>query len=162
MRVKKIEPKVLSIRFQVHSTVECAGFMNFFQLVWDHGLSQRCNNGNPETEVQGLKRFDICSTRSSVVCSCRSAGKVRLTLDILMTVWFLVGNGAMDYGDYYWGVYRDYYRDPFPLSLLSSRQISVTSSFSEVCCRNRQQPPRQNRLPKSPRHIKFFLIMIIV
>ena len=20
----------------------------------------------------------------------------------------------MDYGDYYWGVYRDYYRDPFP------------------------------------------------
>ena len=32
-----------------------------------------------------------------------------------MTVWFLVGNGGMDIGDYYyWGVYRDYYRDPFP------------------------------------------------
>ena len=28
----------------------------------------------------------------------------------------------MDYGDYYWG-YRDYYRDPFPHSLLSTRQI---------------------------------------
>ena len=28
----------------------------------------------------------------------------------------------MDYGDYYWGLYRDYYRDPFPQSLLSTRQ----------------------------------------
>ena len=25
----------------------------------------------------------------------------------------------MDYGDYYWKIYRDYYRDPFPHSLLS-------------------------------------------
>ena len=31
-----------------------------------------------------------------------------------VTVWFLVGNGGMDYGDYYGGLYRDYYRDPFP------------------------------------------------
>ena len=30
-----------------------------------------------------------------------------------MTVWFLVGNGGMDIGDYYWGVYRDYYRETF-------------------------------------------------
>ena len=29
---------------------------------------------------------------------------------------------GMDYGDYYWGLYRDYYRDPFPHSLLSTRQ----------------------------------------
>ena len=29
----------------------------------------------------------------------------------------------MDYGDYYWGLYRDYYRDPFPLSLRSARQM---------------------------------------
>ena len=28
----------------------------------------------------------------------------------------------MDYGDYSWGLYRDYYRDPFPHSLLSTRQ----------------------------------------
>ena len=25
----------------------------------------------------------------------------------------------MDYGDYYWGLFRDYYGDPFPHSLLS-------------------------------------------
>ena len=24
-------------------------------------------------------------------------------------VWFLVGNGGMGYGDYYWGLFRDYY-----------------------------------------------------
>ena len=30
----------------------------------------------------------------------------------------------MDYGDYYWGFYRDYYyRDPFPHSLLSTREL---------------------------------------
>ena len=40
----------------------------------------------------------------------------------LLPVWFLVGNGGMDYGDYYWGLYRAYYRDPFPHSLLSTRQ----------------------------------------
>ena len=28
----------------------------------------------------------------------------------------------MDIGDYYWGLYRDYYRDSFPHSLLSTRQ----------------------------------------
>ena len=28
----------------------------------------------------------------------------------------------MVYGDYYWGFYGDYYRDPFPHSLLSTRQ----------------------------------------
>ena len=31
----------------------------------------------------------------------------------------------MDYGDYYWGFYRDYYRDPFSHSLLSARQAIV-------------------------------------
>ena len=41
-----------------------------------------------------------------------------------MTVWFLVGNGGMDYGDHYWGLCRDYYRDPFPHSLLSTRQTT--------------------------------------
>ena len=28
----------------------------------------------------------------------------------------------MDYRDYYWGFYRDYYRDPFH-SLLSTREV---------------------------------------
>ena len=41
----------------------------------------------------------------------------------LPSVWFLVGNGGMDYGDYYWGLYRGYYRDPFPHSLLSTREL---------------------------------------
>ena len=27
----------------------------------------------------------------------------------------------MDYVDDYWGLYRDYYKDPFPHSLLSTR-----------------------------------------
>ena len=32
----------------------------------------------------------------------------------------------MDYGDYYWGLYRGYYRDPFPHSLLraAAKQMS--------------------------------------
>ena len=28
-----------------------------------------------------------------------------------LTPWFLVGNGGMDYGDYYWELYRDYLQD---------------------------------------------------
>ena len=31
----------------------------------------------------------------------------------------------MDYGDYSWGLYRDYYRDPFPHILVSTRQLLV-------------------------------------
>ena len=30
----------------------------------------------------------------------------------------------MDYGDYHWGLYRDQYRDPWPHSLLSTRETS--------------------------------------
>ena len=30
---------------------------------------------------------------------------------------------GMGYGDYYWGLYRGYYRDPFPHSLLRTRQL---------------------------------------
>ena len=46
-----------------------------------------------------------------------------------VTVWFLVGNRGMDYGGYYWGVYRGYYKDPFPHSLLSTRQIKLLQGF---------------------------------
>ena len=38
----------------------------------------------------------------------------------------------MGYGGYYWGLYRDYYRDPFPHSLLSTRQISETLNPSQT------------------------------
>ena len=44
-------------------------------------------------------------------------------------VWFLVGNGGMDYGDDYWESYGDYYRDPFPHSLLSTRHSMYLESL---------------------------------
>ena len=28
-----------------------------------------------------------------------------------------------DYRDYYWGLYRGYYRDPFPHALVSAREV---------------------------------------
>ena len=31
------------------------------------------------------------------------------------------GNGLSDFRDYYLGLYKDYYRDPFPHSLLSTK-----------------------------------------
>ena len=37
---------------------------------------------------------------------------------VRQTPWCLAGNGGIGYGDYYWGLYRDYYRVPFPHSLL--------------------------------------------
>ena len=38
----------------------------------------------------------------------------------------LRGNGGMDYEDYYWGLYRDYNRDPFPHSLVSTKEYLST------------------------------------
>ena len=35
----------------------------------------------------------------------------------------------MDYGEYYCGFYRDYYRDPFSHSLLGTRAFLVKISF---------------------------------
>ena len=37
----------------------------------------------------------------------------------------------MDFGDYYQGLYRDYYRDPFPRSLLSTWETK-TSVLAEL------------------------------
>ena len=37
------------------------------------------------------------------------------------TPWCFVGNGGMDIGDYYWGLYKGS-MDPFPHSLLRTRQ----------------------------------------
>ena len=51
----------------------------------------------------------------------------------------------MDYGDYYWGLYRDYYRDPFPHCLLSTRELSTlavsTLVFLGVCVAARGPRP---------------------
>ena len=49
-----------------------------------------------------------------------------------LTVWCLVGNGGIEYGDYHWGLYRDYCRDPFPHSLLSTRELNTGSSSKIV------------------------------
>ena len=59
--------------------------------------------------------------------------------------WCLVRNGGMDYGDYYWGLYRGYYRDPFHHSLLSTR---------EKCCPRRGWGARSVLQPGSP-HVGF-------
>ena len=37
----------------------------------------------------------------------------------------------MNYGDYYWGLYRVYYRDPFPHPLLSTREL-CTEDFLAI------------------------------
>ena len=31
----------------------------------------------------------------------------------------------MDYGDHYWGLYRDYYRDPFPAKHQTDEGLEV-------------------------------------
>ena len=68
-------------------------------------------------------------------CSVQSA-KERITLPSQIRIpswwmpsslWCLVGDGGMGYGDNYWELYRDYYRDPFPHSLLSTRQSLAQS-----------------------------------
>ena len=50
-----------------------------------------------------------------------------------MSVWFLAGNGGIDYGDYYWGLYRDYYRDPFQQPVPSYGLREKVIRGSPVC-----------------------------
>ena len=45
-------------------------------------------------------------------------------------VWFFVGNGGMGYRGYYKGPLRDHHRDPFPDSLLSTRENGVAGLWS--------------------------------
>ena len=59
------------------------------------------------------------------------------------SVWFLIGHGGMDNGDY-WGLYWDYYRDPFPLSILSTRQ-----SFASVAVFPVNSSESESRFPNS-------------
>ena len=61
-------------------------------------------------------------------CRIGRSGDAELLLNFLRQIHhenrpaMAVGNGGMDYGDFYWGLCRDYYRDPFPHSLLSTRE----------------------------------------
>ena len=52
--------------------------------------------------------------------------------ETLKSLWFLVGNGGTDYGDYYWGSYRDYYGDPplFPTKH-QTEEFEVLEHFLE-------------------------------
>ena len=69
----------------------------------------------------------------------------------------------MDYGDNYWGLYRDYYRDPFPHSLLSTREYwnpSIPGSgqaraFQFISAKanipkTKKQPEKSTKKPESP------------
>ena len=38
----------------------------------------------------------------------------------------------MGHGDYHWGLYRDYYRDPFPHSIPSTREQSLNGADSRL------------------------------
>ena len=42
----------------------------------------------------------------------------------------------MDYGDYYWGTYGDYYRDPFPHSLLRTSQTTTATTTTTTTTSN--------------------------
>ena len=63
----------------------------------------------------------------------------------------------MDYGDEYWGFYREYYRDPFPHSLPSTRQCyscpcnpeSQISSVSVPACLNHETQSNECHHPAS-------------
>ena len=57
----------------------------------------------------------------------------------------------MDYGDYYWGLYRDYCRDPFPHSLLSTRQLSTSQMKGRAFALQNYAGPRGTGWISSPR-----------
>ena len=47
---------------------------------------------------------------------------------VMMTLVLSREWGGRIFGDYYWGLYRDCYRDPFPRSLLSTRQTMMMTT----------------------------------
>ena len=61
------------------------------------------------------------ANKDSQLRVCGWSQQVSCTTDC-NTVWSLVGNGGMGYWAYYKGPLRDYHRDPFTHSLLSTRQ----------------------------------------
>ena len=55
-------------------------------------------------------------------------------LGFRVITWCLGGNGGTDdCGHHYWRLYRGYYRDPFPHSLQSTREVSL--GFGGFGCR---------------------------
>ena len=63
--------------------------------------------------------------------------------------------GGMDIGDYYWGLYRDHYRDPFPHSLLRTKQIvhvtkRLQSDSNSATLRGAEQQAPSSAKLKSP------------
>ena len=71
------------------------------------------------TSVFGISGFRESGHSQVNMWSMRAQGEFTKRI----SVWFLVGNGGMGYGDSYWGLSKNYYRDPFPHSLLRTRQI---------------------------------------
>ena len=53
----------------------------------------------------------------------------------IVPVWCLVGNGGMDYGDYYWGLYRGYYRDPFTKNQTAKQYSELSARRHEFANR---------------------------
>ena len=54
----------------------------------------------------------------------------------------------MDYGDDSWGIYRDYYRDPFPHSIPSTRERGFQVSWFE--CLTPESVAKQDRVQTGP------------
>ena len=89
---------------------------------WRPGSSSIPSSSAPELALKLPKHVNLPRGKEDTYRDFR----LRM-LQRLKTVWFLVGNEGMEYGAYYWGVYRDYYRDPFPHSLLSTRRKMISS-----------------------------------
>ena len=65
----------------------------------------------------------------------------------------------MGYWDYYWGLYRGYYKDPFPHSLLSTRQyrepsgivvVIIYGSMLQVGCWATAKVNPEERIARAP------------
>ena len=81
---------------------------------------------NPK-RANGSPSKILCGFRLGTPITCFASPQKLQTIPLTprpSTLNYLVlrrewGNGLWDY---YWGLYRDYYRDPFPHSLLSTRE----------------------------------------
>ena len=82
--------------------------------------------------------------------SCTSSGRQSLRRSELFSSSFLVRNGGMDCWDYYKGTFRDYHRDPFHHSLLSTKQSPP------ACFHHGEVAAGLPQLKESPRQIGQF------
>ena len=83
--------------------------------------SRGCRGALPEASGNGHGQRCCCGGSGWLLAHRRASDPPVRQGDL--PVWFLVGNGGMDYGDDYWGLYRDYDQDPFPHSLQSTRGL---------------------------------------